>query len=248
MQQSNIQFGYWNNKGTGEPIRWLLAHLNLPFTEYNPKNFDEWFQKDKSVLGGNFPAMPFLKDGEVTVAEVGPIAHYLCSKYNKNLLGKDPRDEATIMMIEGVIGDIKSYAILPMIRCESPTQELNKVLAHDDKVYAKLKQLSHLLGEKEFLLGYFSWADILLVCVTDMISALCESLKHYNVIEAFRNLNDLSKRVHSLPGIKARFESSLDLEYLPSPLLNFKMKTEKDIIDKRKEMESLANAGGMSPF
>jgi glutathione S-transferase len=58
---------------------------------------EKWFQEDKLHLGIDFPNLPYLINGPFKLSEAVAIQRYVINKWgNKELLGKNPHDEAQI--------------------------------------------------------------------------------------------------------------------------------------------------------
>ncbi|EAR99881.1 glutathione S-transferase, amine-terminal domain protein (macronuclear) [Tetrahymena thermophila SB210] len=203
-----ITLGYWNVRGLGQSIRFLLAYLGV---EYNSKVYstaEEWFGKDKNNLGLEFPNIPYIIDGEFKLTESSAIPIYLLRKYKRaDLLGFSndgsySEREVRVAQLIGVIKDIYKETI-PV--CFSP--DFDKI---KDQAFAKgevlLKKLVSFLGDKEFLLSTLTYADFLLY----------EVLCYYKYIypQAITpTLTAYMNRFENLPGIK---------QYIANPSINLK--------------------------
>lgn len=77
--------GYWNIRGWGECIRFLLWHLDIKFEDkmyrqsFEDGKFDgeEWF-KEKYKLGLPFPNLPYFIDGPNKITFSLQILKYIC--------------------------------------------------------------------------------------------------------------------------------------------------------------------------
>jgi len=80
--------GYWNFRGLGQPVRFLLAYLNVPYTHRHYDTREEWFAKDKLELPMDFTNLPYFIDNDINITESSAIPVHLIKKYNKHeLLG-----------------------------------------------------------------------------------------------------------------------------------------------------------------
>lgn len=97
--------GYWNIRGLGASIRYILTFLNVPFENklYNQgqaPDFDrsEWLN-EKPNLGLDFPNLPYLIDGDFKMTESAAIIKYICKKWGPHLLGSSARNTGLIEML-----------------------------------------------------------------------------------------------------------------------------------------------------
>ncbi|EAR99883.2 glutathione S-transferase, amine-terminal domain protein (macronuclear) [Tetrahymena thermophila SB210] len=203
-----ITLGYWNARGLGQSIRFLLAYLGVEYTNKAYSTPEEWFGKDKNNLGLEFPNLPYIIDGEFKLTESQAIPIYLLKKYKRvDLLGlsndgSNSEREVRVAQLTGVIKDIYKET-LPV--CFSP--DFDKI---KDQAFAKgevlLKKLVSFLGDKEFLLTTLTYADFLLY----------EILCYYKYIypQAITpTLTAYMNRFENLPGIK---------QYIANPNINLK--------------------------
>lgn len=91
--KSKPTLGYWNIRGLGAQIRYLLHYLGVEFEDRMyaagpAPDFDrsEWLN-EKYTLGLDFPNLPYLIDDGVRLTETAAIMKYLCSKWRPELLG-----------------------------------------------------------------------------------------------------------------------------------------------------------------
>ncbi|XP_049528961.1 glutathione S-transferase Mu 6 [Dermacentor silvarum] len=93
--------GYWDIRGLGEPIRYLLAHAGVPYEDKRysygkgpEPSRDEWLA-EKYKLDLDFPNLPYLIDGDVRMTQSQAILRYLGRK-----LGLVPKDEETLRRVD----------------------------------------------------------------------------------------------------------------------------------------------------
>ena len=119
QKKAALILGYWDIRGLGAPIRYLLEYLQVP---YEDKQYflgeapdfskEAWF-KVKHTMGFDFPNLPYLIDGDVQITESEAIFRYICNKYKPELLGKTVEDKAKVDMLYSYSADIRkaSYSI-----------------------------------------------------------------------------------------------------------------------------------------
>ena len=221
-----MEFGYWGLKGAGEPTRWIGAYLGIQWTEYNPASREEWFGSKKAEVGGAFPNLPYLKDGDFVLTESSAIPVYLAHKANRtDLLGNDAKEQAIVRQIEGVLGDIRQAVMKVLFAPGDKKEELKKALGEGGVVHTKAGLLSKFLGTKEFFLGHVTLADFAYAYLCELVCALSASFDLECSLCSSENLCGLCKRVTSLQGIKELHEKRLEVPFMPPQMLDFHFKT-----------------------
>lgn len=155
MAENKITIGYWNIPGRVQPSRDLLEIAGVEYNDVRYSNPDDWFNRDKYNLGLDFPNLPYLIDGNVKLTESEAIMDYLIYKLNKTeLLGKES-DKFTVSMLRHVFQDIgtRYYQFSQLTKEERP-----KFL--NEQLLPKFNDLKKFVGSKEYLLGYFTIADV----------------------------------------------------------------------------------------
>jgi len=61
--EGKIILGYWNNHGRGHIFRQLLSYTGMEWDDRVYNTAEEWFSKDKTGLGLDFPDLPYIKRG-----------------------------------------------------------------------------------------------------------------------------------------------------------------------------------------
>jgi glutathione S-transferase len=107
MSYGKTTLGYWGVRGRAQVARLLLAYTGAVWENVKYTNPAQWFGGDKESLGLDFPNMPYLIDNDVKITESRAINIYIVERSNKKeLLGKDLKDRATVLNIEGVLNDV----------------------------------------------------------------------------------------------------------------------------------------------
>ncbi|KAA0200671.1 Tyr p 8 allergen [Fasciolopsis buskii] len=182
-----------------QPIRLLLEYLGENYTEnkYGPRDVAKW-QEEKSNIDLDFPNLPYYMDGDFHLTQSIAIIRYIADKHNQ--LGKDPRERASISMLEGVILDLRS-AISTMAYSPQLEEEKRKLV---EKLPDSLKKFEQFLGDKQFLLGNKPiYIDFMLYEALDCVTYLGRE-----ILSKFPCLKQFMKRIEELPRIKAYMNST----------------------------------------
>ena len=193
-----MELGYWNVKGRAELIRILLAYFNLEYKEVHPTSPEDahsLFAKHHFT----FPNLPYLVDGDVHLTESHAIPIYLAQKAKRDdFFGKPGLDQVHHAEITGVLGDLVEI-LLPSLYKDNAAEFLHSKHGVFEK---KFNQLSQLLGEKEFLLGYITYADFRLFIIVHLYTQIAKALKLESGLDKHPNLVKHKERIASLPGVK----------------------------------------------
>ncbi|KAL4508063.1 hypothetical protein ABPG72_021436 [Tetrahymena utriculariae] len=197
---SKLVFGYWNGRGRGQQIRFLLEYIEANYEEktyfFSEPEQDEWFKKDKKVLKP-FPNLPYIMDGDFYLSEHDVVIKYIVKKHPKYHeligIGKGLNDEFIIDQLVSVINDIR--ATIKDLCFNPKVQEVKKeVLA---TTHTKFNQLIEFKDTNIFLLSYLTTADFKLIEVLLYYKAL--DTDQFNAyLSAF---NPYIQQFHSLPRI-----------------------------------------------
>lgn len=226
-----IEFGYWGVKGFGEVTRWVIHYLGLKVKEWNPASKEDW---GKSQIGrGEFPNLPYIKDGGFYISETYAVHSYLAIKVGKpDLLGKNLADKALVRTIEGVTSDVKA-GFFKTFPSPDKKEVLRKSLASDGELGKKLDQISKFLGSKDYFLGYITVADIEFAYIATFLEVYAVSLELESPLK-----DNIKKHVHNirqLPGIKERIASSKDVPFMAPGSLPFNFLTSGQLDEKLKQ-------------
>ena len=108
-----VDFGYWDTRGKGEPIRLMMEYLGVSYREkrYTFGDAPEFSKGDftsvKNQLGIKFPNLPYLIDGEVKISESFAIMRYLARKH-KQLYPQTDEENLKCDVLQGVIYDFRA--------------------------------------------------------------------------------------------------------------------------------------------
>ena len=201
---TSIQLGYWNVRGTTHPIR-QLVHLTKLECEYvSWATREEWLAKREEIFkeGDPFPNCPYIIHGDFKLTETGALPFYICKIADRqDLIGKTLQDEARVNQIKGVITDLH-LATSGAIYDQDKEAKIKEAIKEGGKTHIFAQRLSDFLGEQDFLLGYLTFVDLLLVHFLQFGRNLCLSLDLGDPFAKYKNLIALCKRIENLPELQ----------------------------------------------
>jgi glutathione S-transferase len=117
--------GYWDIRGRGGPIRFLLKFLGVDFedkmytTTEDPASRASWLD-EKNTLGLDFPNLPYFKDTDgFQMTETAAILQYICDKWNPALLGSTPEERGRVEMLKGIFEGLLMKFVMPCFRSDN---------------------------------------------------------------------------------------------------------------------------------
>ena len=200
-----MELGYWAIQGRAEWLRWLLAYLDIEYTEQHFQSFEEWnIFKDRTRVDFPFINLPFLRHGSELYSESQAIAEAIVRKASRiDLLGKD-HDLETVRQYTGVASDLQAaFFSLANFTKEEIIEKYDNLF--EEKFSEKFSAFEQLLGDdRHFLCYYVSVADFLLANVVFNLKYMAEvcEVEHELVRDRFGKLQAWYERVMALPGLK----------------------------------------------
>ncbi|KAI1289714.1 Glutathione S-transferase [Halotydeus destructor] len=144
-------FAYWDIRGIGEPIRFLLHHVGAAFEDKRfsagPKGHQAWTD-DKANLGLDFPSLPYWVDGETKATQSLTILRLVARKYG--LVGKCEEDILRIELAEQQADGMMRkmlYMTYNFAGYESSKNSRLKALP------TEVEQFAEFLGDGDFVAG-----------------------------------------------------------------------------------------------
>ena len=117
--QSKPVLGYWNIRGLGAPIRYLLHYCGVTFEDkmyaFGPApefSRDQWLS-EKFSLGLDHPNLPYLIDEDLKLTETAAILKYICHKWKPELIGRNPVELANVEMMSAHVQALKMKSTGP---------------------------------------------------------------------------------------------------------------------------------------
>ena len=92
--------GYWDIQGLGQPLRMILAYLDIEHEDIvydNTTLRTTWVTDIKPNLGLDFPNVPYYKDGDLKITQSLAIIRYIGKKHG--MYGKSDEESAKIDML-----------------------------------------------------------------------------------------------------------------------------------------------------
>ncbi len=200
MASSTLTLTYWDIRGLCEPIRALLAYLDLSYESKKVTTYDQW-KSEKESAQHNFPNLPYLVDSEKTITESEAIEAYICLKANRpDLIGKE-QDRVEFIQLRGVIVDFNN-GITNVCYQYKTTEDLKAAADATMKAYRrKLDDLNKILEKREWLMGYLTYLDFNLAELVERFSQMDAEIGTA-ITTGHSALLAHSKRVLELPGVK----------------------------------------------
>ncbi|BES88189.1 unnamed protein product [Nesidiocoris tenuis] len=187
---------YFDKKGRGEPIRWLLSYLNKEFEDKRIQ-IEEWPKIRNGILFGQLPVLDV--NGK-RLYQTDAICRYLARE--GNLAGDNSLESQEIDSIVGSYTDLFT-AVVPLWSVSDPKEkeELKDKLKSTTipsyfKIYDDIAKSGYLAN------GKLSWADIFFIATLSTLDYLLSS----DVIADYPNLVALRTKIINLPGIKEWIE------------------------------------------
>ena len=159
---------------------------------------EEWFPTKQKRIdeGAHFMNLPYLEDGDVLLTESGAIPYYLCQRFNKDLFGKTALDTARVIQINGVLVDLHRAVVKTAFR-EDAKEALAKNIKEGGAATKLFAKLSTFLGDKEFLLGYLTYADLNVAYRFFFYRSVLLNFEFEDIGPKFPNLLEHCKRIHN---------------------------------------------------
>ncbi|CAH1407834.1 unnamed protein product [Nezara viridula] len=188
------KLAYFDIRGLGEPIRLILSYMGKEFEDIRISQ-EEWPQLKKKTPFGK---VPFLEiDGKV-IHQTIAILRYLAPQ--AGLAGKNAEENLEIDMVVGAYGDLVAD-ISRYWRTESPNEkEKLRETIINETIPLYMSKFENILKKNGGYLanGKLSWAELYVVGHNSSIPGLVG----YDIDENYPFWKELTKRVHSLSGIK----------------------------------------------
>ncbi|XP_075551107.1 glutathione S-transferase Mu 1-like [Dermacentor variabilis] len=193
--------GYWDIRGLGEPIRYLLAHAGVPYEDRRysygkglEPSQDEWLA-EKHKLDLDFPDLPYLIDGDVRMTQCQAILRYLGRK-----LGLVPKEERTLQRVEMLEHQASDVMWATMHLCYDPGYTEDKRRQFLVDIAEKLHEFEAYLDKhRPFGAGKsITYVDFLLYESLQVVKTLGPSTFR----KGYPALQEYCQRVAALPGLK----------------------------------------------
>jgi len=184
-------------------VRWAFEEIGLP---YETELLNAMSPRSDEYLGWQpFDQVPAFADGDLRFFETGAILLYL-GEQDERLLPKDPQTRwqaiswlfAALNSVEPAFNPIVSYDVFHADK--SWTKEAR--VPAMDLAKRKLMRVSDALGDKEWLAGRFSIADIAMVTVLN-------NLRHTEMVQEWPKLAAYKLRGETRPAYRRALDAQL---------------------------------------
>ncbi|XP_022703227.1 glutathione S-transferase Mu 5-like [Varroa jacobsoni] len=194
-----IVFGYWDIRGLGQAIRYVLEYAGLQYDEHRyplGEKLDgrqEWL-KVKFTLGLDFPNLPYLKMGKVRMSQSLAILRFLARR--TGLFPGTEEGQQRVDLAEQQVYDI----IWHNVRVCYDSQYSDKKKEEYMKQYLELycPQLETFLGDRSFIVGdELTYVDFLAYEMFDQHRVLWP--EYEKMYAPFPQINAYLQRLEALP-------------------------------------------------
>ncbi|XP_027708774.1 glutathione S-transferase-like [Vombatus ursinus] len=186
---------YFNGRGRMESIRWLLAAAGVEFEEQFFETKEQLEKLRATAL--LFQQVPMVEIDGMKLVQCRAILHYIAEKHN--LLGKDLKERATIIMYsEGTMDLMELLLMYPFLKGEQQKQKLDEITNKTKNRYFPAYEKVLKTHGQNFLVGnQMSLADVQLIEAILMVEeTIPDALSGFPSLQAFKT------RMSNIPTIK----------------------------------------------
>ena len=191
------------NNSRSQRILWLLEELGLdyqiaPYMRDATTNLAPPELLEVHPLGKS----PVIEDGPIKIAESGAIIEYVIDRHGDGKLQPDPKSNDHVAYIEW-LHYAEGSAMLPLM-LNLYVMRLGEAAAPltdriESEIANNLGYISGALGDRDYLMGEFSGADL-------QISFVMEVARAFGKLAAYPNLVAYLARLHARPAFKRSLE------------------------------------------
>ena len=191
------------NNSRSQRIVWLMEELGLDY-EIVPHQRDATTNLAPPELVAVHPLgkSPVFEDDQNKVAESGAIVEYVVDRYGGGRLRPDPKSKDQVAYIEW-LHYAEGSAMLPLMlnlyvmRLGEAGAPLHPRI--ESEIANNLAYISGALGERPYLLGDFTGADL-------QVSFVMEVARAFGKLAAYPNLAAYLERLHARPAFQRSLE------------------------------------------
>jgi len=204
-----MKLGYWDIRGLGQPIRYILAYKEVDVEEKRyacgpPPEFDgsQWFS-EKFNLDLDFPNLPYLIDGDVRLTHHITIMRYLGRKFD--LVGSTCEEIRRVELAEQQLVDFRAG----WVRLTYSSKFEEEKGAYHAAMIKHLDAFSKFLGDRPYFAGdKLTYVDFL---VYDVVGQ--HNVFYPNLSKEYPKLAEFLARIEALPTMKAYLASDKFIKY-----------------------------------
>ncbi|XP_045614841.1 hematopoietic prostaglandin D synthase isoform X1 [Procambarus clarkii] len=187
---------YFNLRGRGEPIRWVLVAAHQPFDDVRYNRETEWPFKKPEIPYGK---VPILYVDEKPLSQSVAICRYLGRTHG--LAVEDPWEAAKGDEVADSVHDLLPHAAQIVYAKHANDVEKAKMLAtefYTSTLPPVMRELDRRLEGREWFCGdKMTWVDVYAACYLSQLST-----HHESSMEAVPRLKSVVDRVLKLPQIE----------------------------------------------
>ena len=184
-------------------VRWALEEVGQPY-EVRLVSFGAMKEPAHRALNP-FGGIPTYEEGDLVLFESGAIVFHIAERHAGLLPGDANARARAIAWMFAAVNTIEppilDLGIARLVERDKPWYE-QRLPAVEDRVRARLGQLSGRLGDADWLDGAFSAGDLLMVTVL-------RRLKASGIVDEFPNLSVYIARGEARPAYKRAFAAQL---------------------------------------
>jgi len=191
------------NNSRSQRIVWLMEELGLDY-EIVPYQRDATTNLAPPELMEVHPLgkSPVVEDGPIKIAESGAIIEYVVDRHGGGKLQPDPKSNEHVAYSEW-LHYAEGSAMLPLM-INLYVMRLGEAAAPlmpriESEITNHLGYISGALGERDYLMGEFSGADL-------QVSFVMEVARAFGKLAAYPNLVAYLARLHARPAFKRSLE------------------------------------------
>lgn len=185
------------------PVRWALEEVGQP---YHVRRLSFKAMKETSHLAYQpFGQIPSYEQGDLVLFESGAIVLHI-AQHHRGLLPGDPlRRARTIAWMFAALNTIEppvlNFSTVWLFERDEPWHEA-RLARVKEQLLKRLDELSAWFGDREWLEGSFSAADILMICVL-------RRLESSRILKDYRNLLAYLDRGKARPAFQRAYDAQL---------------------------------------
>lgn len=184
-------------------VRWALEEVGQPYDV----RLVPWekFKEEAHLARNPFGQIPTYEEGDLTLFESGAIVFHIAERFPGLLPAEANAQARAIMWMFAALGTVEppivDREVVEYLEAGKNWQSERFAMV-DERIRARLAQLSARLGDAEWLDGEFSAGDLLMVHVLQRARGVAN-------LEAFPNLMAYIARAEARPAFKRAFAAQL---------------------------------------
>ncbi|GJQ79484.1 hypothetical protein Trydic_g16337 [Trypoxylus dichotomus] len=195
----SVKFTYFDLRGLGESVRYLLTYSGINF-EDDRISFDDWPKLKPSMPFGQ---MPLIKEGSKSCHQSVPIARYIAKR--AKLTGRNEWEDLEIDAIVDTVNDLRQKVGAYYFESNPEHKERLKETLFNETIPFYMERLENIAQENSGYLALkkLTWADIFFAAIIDLMNYF----SGMDLLENRPYLKSVRNKVENLPAIKKWIET-----------------------------------------